>query len=284
MATVTAVANQKGGVAKTTSVHSLGGALAELGMRVLVVDLDPQASLTWASGIDPEQLELSVHDVMLRRAKAADVVLRNGAVHLLPSTIDLAGAERDPGRRRPGLAAARARASRTRGVVLDRTPALGHRDRRLLRMQGPQPSVARRRRAATAHDLGLGSGPVPLPLDALPRLQPSHLVLRRLERLRRRADRRAIGPAPMCEQPCEDKRFATLAGQLSEPVLIVGTPPQHAQVNVTRPLPGSMRPISAARTPLVWSRSSDCGASSGATTTTIPMPRLKTFRISSSPI
>ncbi len=93
MATVTAVANQKGGVAKTTSVHSLGGALAELGMRVLVVDLDPQASLTWASGVDPDQLELSVHDVMLRRAKAADVVLRNGAVHLLPSTIDLAGAE-----------------------------------------------------------------------------------------------------------------------------------------------------------------------------------------------
>lgn len=93
MGTVTAVANQKGGVAKTTSVHALGAALAELGMRVLVVDLDPQASLTWASGVDPDELELSVHDVMLRRAKAADVVLELGDVHLLPSTIDLAGAE-----------------------------------------------------------------------------------------------------------------------------------------------------------------------------------------------
>ena len=69
MSTITAVANQKGGVAKTTSVHSLGAALVELGMRVLNVDLDPQASLTWASGIDPDQLEVSVHDVMLRRAK-----------------------------------------------------------------------------------------------------------------------------------------------------------------------------------------------------------------------
>jgi chromosome partitioning protein len=93
MSTITAVANQKGGVAKTTSVHSLGAALVELDMRVLNVDLDPQASLTWASGIDPDQLEVSVHDVMLRRAKAADVVLTHEDPHLLPSTIDLAGAE-----------------------------------------------------------------------------------------------------------------------------------------------------------------------------------------------
>ncbi|MDQ6697308.1 MAG: AAA family ATPase [Actinomycetota bacterium] len=93
MGTVTAVANQKGGVAKTTSVHSLSAALVELGLRVLVVDLDPQASLTWASGVDPDQLEVSVHDVMLRRAKAEDVVLTHCPVHLLPATIDLAGAE-----------------------------------------------------------------------------------------------------------------------------------------------------------------------------------------------
>ncbi len=106
--TTVAVANQKGGVAKTTSVHALGVAMAERGKKVLMVDLDPQASLTWACGIDPDALEISVHDVLLKRAKAADALLaldpppalsaagesgRTGTLHLLPSTIDLAGAE-----------------------------------------------------------------------------------------------------------------------------------------------------------------------------------------------
>ena len=63
---VLAVANQKGGVAKTTTVASLGAALAELGQRVLLVDLDPQACLTFSLGIDPEDLELSVHHVLTR--------------------------------------------------------------------------------------------------------------------------------------------------------------------------------------------------------------------------
>ena len=91
--TVMAVANQKGGVAKTTTVQSVASALGALGRRVLVVDLDPQASLTWAMGVDPDHLELSLHDVMLRRVKAAEVLVKAGDVHLLPSTIDLAGAE-----------------------------------------------------------------------------------------------------------------------------------------------------------------------------------------------
>jgi chromosome partitioning protein len=91
---VVAVANQKGGVAKTTTVHALGVALAETGRRVLLVDLDPQASLTWACGLDPDALERSLHEVLLRRAKAAEalVEVREGLT-LLPSTIDLAGAE-----------------------------------------------------------------------------------------------------------------------------------------------------------------------------------------------
>ena len=59
-----AVANQKGGVAKTTTVASLGAALAEMGRRVLVVDLDPQACLTFSLGLDPETVEISIHDVM----------------------------------------------------------------------------------------------------------------------------------------------------------------------------------------------------------------------------
>jgi chromosome partitioning protein len=104
--TTVAVANQKGGVAKTTTAHALGVGLAELGRSVLLVDLDPQASLTWACGIDPDALELSVHDVLLKRAKADDVLIElepptppdgdgeaTGTLHLLPSAIDLAGAE-----------------------------------------------------------------------------------------------------------------------------------------------------------------------------------------------
>lgn len=93
MGRVIAVANQKGGVAKTTTVHTLGAALAELDQRVLLVDLDPQASLTWSLGIDPDELERSLHDVMVGRAKARDILVEAGAVDLLPTSIDLAGAE-----------------------------------------------------------------------------------------------------------------------------------------------------------------------------------------------
>jgi chromosome partitioning protein len=88
-----AVANQKGGVAKTTTVHSLGVALGERGMRTLLVDLDPQACLTWSMGTDPDTLERSLHDVLLGRADATDALLKVNDVHLLPSTIDVAGAE-----------------------------------------------------------------------------------------------------------------------------------------------------------------------------------------------
>lgn len=93
MGRVIAIANQKGGVAKTTTVHALGAALAEMGKRVLVVDLDPQASLTWSLGVDPDELEVSIHDVMVGRAKASEAIIEAGPVELLPSTIDLAGAE-----------------------------------------------------------------------------------------------------------------------------------------------------------------------------------------------
>ena len=72
MARIVAVANQKGGVAKTTTVHALGFALAQLGRRVLLVDLDPQACLTYSVGIDPENLHQSLHDVFVRKMKAAD--------------------------------------------------------------------------------------------------------------------------------------------------------------------------------------------------------------------
>ncbi len=75
MTDVLAVANQKGGVAKTTTVHSLGVASAELGRRTLVVDLDPQACLTFSLGFDPDGLDSSLHDVFVRRQSVAEVVL-----------------------------------------------------------------------------------------------------------------------------------------------------------------------------------------------------------------
>lgn len=93
MTRVIAIANQKGGVAKTTTVHTLGAALVEMGQRVLLVDLDPQACLTFSNGIDPENLDRSLHDLMLGRATASEVLVKVGDLHLLPSTIDLAGAE-----------------------------------------------------------------------------------------------------------------------------------------------------------------------------------------------
>jgi chromosome partitioning protein len=94
MGSLIAFANQKGGVAKTTTVHSLGDALVERGRSVLLVDLDPQACLTYAVGVDPDALDVTLHDVFVGRAKAKEAVIdRDGRPAVLPSSIDLAGAE-----------------------------------------------------------------------------------------------------------------------------------------------------------------------------------------------
>jgi chromosome partitioning protein len=94
MSHVLAVANQKGGVAKTTTVASLGAALVEQGRRVLLVDLDPQACLTFSVGLDPDDLLMSCHDVLLGRVSAGTVLRpTEDGPDLLPATIDLAGCE-----------------------------------------------------------------------------------------------------------------------------------------------------------------------------------------------
>lgn len=94
--TVLAIANQKGGVAKTTTVASLGVALVELGHKVLLVDLDPQACLTFSLGIDPEDLEDSVHQVLTKGQDPREVIVTTeDGVDLLPATIELARCEAD---------------------------------------------------------------------------------------------------------------------------------------------------------------------------------------------
>ena len=94
MTRVLAVANQKGGVAKTTTVASLGAAFAEAGRRVLLVDLDPQGCLTFSLGTDPDKLPVSVHEVLLGDVEpSAALVTTTEGMTLLPANIDLAGAE-----------------------------------------------------------------------------------------------------------------------------------------------------------------------------------------------
>jgi chromosome partitioning protein len=91
---VLAVANQKGGVAKTTTVASLGAAMVEQGKKVLLVDLDPQGCLTFSLGQDPDKLPVSVHEVLLGDVEPnAAVVETSEGMSLLPANIDLAGAE-----------------------------------------------------------------------------------------------------------------------------------------------------------------------------------------------
>ena len=92
---VMAVANQKGGVGKTTTTVNLGAALAELGYRVLVVDLDPQGNATTGLGIDARNFELSMYDVIMRDAPMEDCIEPTSVKNLFvaPATIDLAGVE-----------------------------------------------------------------------------------------------------------------------------------------------------------------------------------------------
>jgi chromosome partitioning protein len=89
---VIAFANQKGGVAKTTTALNLAVAFQEEGFRVLAVDLDPQGNLTMSQGMDPDQVERSMFDVLVH-SLPIDEVIHRAEIDLAVSSIDLAGAE-----------------------------------------------------------------------------------------------------------------------------------------------------------------------------------------------
>ena len=89
---VIALANQKGGVAKTTTTLNLGVALREMGHRVLLVDLDPQGNLTMSQGLNPDVIERSMFDVLVHRIPISEIIEQR-EVDLAVASIDLAGAE-----------------------------------------------------------------------------------------------------------------------------------------------------------------------------------------------
>ena len=92
VARIIVFANQKGGVAKTTTTLNLGVALAEKGMRVLAIDLDPQGNLTMSQGWNPDEIERSMFDVLVHRLPISEII-RTHEIDIGVASIDLAGAE-----------------------------------------------------------------------------------------------------------------------------------------------------------------------------------------------
>ncbi|MCS7232925.1 MAG: AAA family ATPase [Synergistetes bacterium] len=92
---VVALANQKGGVGKSTTAVNLSSAIASLGKKVLLVDVDPQGNATSGLGIEKEEIKNSLYDVLLGRIKAEEAIIKGvyKNLDLIPSNIDLAGAE-----------------------------------------------------------------------------------------------------------------------------------------------------------------------------------------------
>ncbi|WP_294977147.1 AAA family ATPase [uncultured Leuconostoc sp.] len=93
MAQIIALANQKGGVGKTTTSVNLGAALAQAGKRVLLVDIDAQGNATSGSGVDKSELERDSYDVIVDLVPIRDVIVPTDNYDLVPATIQLSGAE-----------------------------------------------------------------------------------------------------------------------------------------------------------------------------------------------
>ena len=95
MGTVLAIANQKGGVGKTTTAINLSACLAQRGKKVLIIDIDPQGNATSGLGVDKRNLKQSVYDVLIHECEAGEAVVSTSVdgLDMIPSSIELAGAE-----------------------------------------------------------------------------------------------------------------------------------------------------------------------------------------------
>ena len=92
-ARIIAVVNQKGGVGKTTSVVNIGAGLALRGRKVLLVDLDAQAHLTYSLGVEPDELALTVYELLSGEADVGEVLIEAGGMALIPAAVGLTAAE-----------------------------------------------------------------------------------------------------------------------------------------------------------------------------------------------
>src|SRR5207237_2335568 len=128
LARVIAFANQKGGVAKTTTTLNLGVALAEQGFKVLGIDLDPQGNLTMSQGWNPDEIERSMYEVLVHQLPIEEII-RPAEIDIAVSSIDLAGAElvltSMIGRERALERALRPIKDRYDYILIDTPPSLG---------------------------------------------------------------------------------------------------------------------------------------------------------------
>ena len=125
---IISVSNQKGGVGKTTSVYALGAALARGGANVLLVDLDPQSSLTISTGLEPQDVDVSVYDALVR-GRELPIVALSERLSLAPSNIDLSAAEmeliNELGRERVLADKLRPLEATYNVILIDSPPSLG---------------------------------------------------------------------------------------------------------------------------------------------------------------